>query len=155
MAKYLSQYIPNKATITTPLKQLLRKDTAWHWSHEQGDALDKVKAYLMQAPVLQFYDQTKPLTIHCYASKDGLGACLLQEGRPLSYASRALTDPEKNYAQIEKELLAIVFATKQFHQYVYGNTVTVQSDHNPLEILFKKHLSKAPAQLQRNVVISE
>ena len=149
MTRYLCQYIPNKAMITSPLRQLLRKDAAWHWNHEHTDALDKLKSALVQAPVLQFYDQTKPLTIQCDASKDGLGACLLQEGRPLSYASRALTESEKNYAQIEKELLVIAFATKRFHQYVYGNTVTVQSDHKPLEVIFKKHLSKAPARLQR------
>lgn len=63
--------------------------------------------------------------------------------------SRALTDTEKNYAQIEKELLAIVFSTKKFHQYVYGRSVNVQSDHKPLETIFKKPLSKAPARLQR------
>lgn len=95
----------------------------------------------MQAAVLQFFDQKKPLTIQCDASKDGLGACLLQEGRPLSYTSRALTESETNYAQIEKELLAIVFATKRVHQYVYGNTVNVQSDQKPLEIIIKKNLN--------------
>ncbi|XP_063046009.1 uncharacterized protein K02A2.6-like [Engraulis encrasicolus] len=149
MTRYLCQYIPNEASITSPLRELLRKDAAWHWSHQHTAALEKLKTALMQAPVLQFYDQSKPLAIQCDASKDGLGACLLQEGRPLSYASRALTDSEKNYAQIEKELLAIVFSTKRFHQYVYGNTVTVQSDHKPLEVIFKKHLSKAPGRLQR------
>ena len=149
MTRYLSQYIPNEATITAPLRQLLRKEAAWHWSHEHRAALNRLKSTLTQAPVLKFYDQSKPLTIQCDASKDGLGACLLQEGSPLSYASRALTESERNYAQIEKELLAIAFATKRFHQYVYGNTVTVQSDHKPLEIIFRKHLSKAPARLQR------
>ena len=142
-----------EATITSPLRELLRKDAAWHWSNQHTAAVDKLKTALMQAPVLQFYDRSKPLTIQCDASKDGLGACLLQEGRPLSYASRALTDSEKNYAQIEKELLAIAFATKRFHQYVYGNTVTVQSDHKPLEVIFKKHLGKAPARLQRMLLL--
>lgn len=63
-------------------------------------------------------------------------------------ASRALTDTEKRYAQIEKELLAIVFAAKRFHQYVYGRPVTVQSDQKPLEVIVRKPLSKAPARLQ-------
>ena len=66
----------------------------------------------------------------------------------MCYASRALTDTEKRYAQIEKELLAIVFAAKRFHQYVYGRPVTVQSDHKPLEVIVRKPLSKAPARLQ-------
>lgn len=66
----------------------------------------------------------------------------------MCYASRALTDTEKRYAQIQKELLAIVFAAKRFHQYVYGRPVTVQSDHKPLEVIMRKPPSKAPARLQ-------
>ncbi|XP_057679220.1 uncharacterized protein K02A2.6 isoform X2 [Corythoichthys intestinalis] len=85
MTRYLCQYIPNEAMITSPLRDLLRKDAAWHWSHEHTAALDKLKKALMQAPVLQFYDQSKPLTIQCDASKDGLGACLLQEGSLLPF----------------------------------------------------------------------
>lgn len=57
-------------------------------------------------------------------------------------------DTEKRYAQIEKELLAIVFAAKRFHQYVFGRPVTVQSDHKPLEAIVRKPLNKAPARLQ-------
>ena len=149
MTRYLAQYIPGEATITAPLRQLLKKDAAWQWAHEHDAALESLKNALIRAPSLKFYDQHKPLTIQADASKDGLGACLLQDGCPLSYASRALSGTEQNYAQIEKELLAIVFAAKRFHQYIYGKTVTVQSDHKPLEVIFKKHLSKSPARLQR------
>lgn len=59
-----------------------------------------------------------------------------------------LTDTEKRYAQIEKELLTIVFAAIRFHQYVFGRPVTVQSDHKPLEAIVRKPLNKAPARLQ-------
>lgn len=98
--------------------------------------------------MLRFYDHERPLILQADSSKDGLGACLLQGGHPVCYASRALTDTEKRYAQIEQELLAIVFAAKRFHQYVYGRLVTVQSDHKPLEVIVRKPLSKAPARLQ-------
>ena len=66
----------------------------------------------------------------------------MQEGRPIAYASRALTAAEQNYAQIEKELLAICFACSKFHQYI-GTEVTVQTDHKQLQIIVKKALSKA------------
>lgn len=62
------------------------------------------------------------------ASKNGLGACLLQQERPVMYASRALTVSEQNYAQIEKELLAVLYAMRKFHQYVFGEIVQVQTD---------------------------
>ncbi len=75
---------------------------------------------------------------------------MLQNGRPVAYSSRALTSAETNYAQIEKELLAIVFACEKFDQYVYGrDKVHVQSDHKPLEVIFKRPLVTAPKRLQR------
>lgn len=81
-------------------------------------------------PVLKDYEQEKDLVIQCDASDGGLGAALLQDGRPLAYEGRALP-AEKNHARIEKELLAIVFATERFHQYTYGRQVIVESDHQP------------------------
>ena len=78
-----------------------------------------------------------------------MGAVLMQKGQPLGYASRALTDAEKNYAQIEKELLSIVFGMEHFHQLTCGRKVYVESDHKPLEMIFTKALHKAPKCLQR------
>ena len=73
----------------------------------------------------------------------------MQENKPVAFASRALTKAETRYAQIEKELLAVVFAFSRFHQYVYGTAVTVESDHKPLEAIVKKQQSAAPPRLQR------
>ena len=66
------------------------------------------KELVKEAPALQFFDNNKPLMIQCDASEKGLGAALLQDGKPVAFASRALTDTETRYAQFEKELLAIV-----------------------------------------------
>ena len=72
----------------------------------------------------------KGVTIQADASQTGLGAALMQDGQPISYASRAMTDTEQNYAQTEKELLAIVFAYERFNNYIYGrNVVHVETDH--------------------------
>ena len=75
-----------------------------------------------------------------HASDHGLGTCLVQQGKPIAYASRAMTDTESNYAQIEKELLAIVYGMEKFETFVYGQHVVVQSDHKPLETIFRKAL---------------
>ena len=92
----------------------------------------------------------KPVIIQCDASDSGLGAALLHNGLPVAYSSRALTSDETNYAHIEKELLAIVFACEKCDQYVYGrDKVHVQSDHKPLEVIFKRPLVTAPKRLQR------
>ena len=79
--------------------------------------------------------------IQCNASDSWFGTALLQDGLPVAYSSPALTSAETNYAQIEKELLSIVFACEQFGQYVYGiGKVHVQCDHKPLEVIFKRSL---------------
>ena len=77
-----------------------------------------------------------------------MGSVLMQKGQLVAYASRALTDAEKNYAQIEKELLAVVFGMEHFRQFMYGRKVYVESDHKPLEMIFTKALHKAPKCLQ-------
>ena len=69
------------------------------------------------------------------ASNFGLGAALLQEGKPVAYSSRSFTSAEKNYEIIGKELLAVLFGCERFHQYVYGNKTFIESDHKPLEIV--------------------
>jgi len=86
---------------------------------------------------------TEELTFQSDASQTGLGAVLTQNGRPLAFASRALSDAETRYAQIEKELLYVAFGLGKFHQYTYGRKVTVQTDHKPLEAIVKKPLHMA------------
>ena len=98
--------------------------------------------------MLKYYDVSKPVTIQADASQAGLGPCLLQEDHPVAYASCAMISAEKNYAQLEKELLAICFACQKFHQYIYGKQVTVQTDHKPLEIILKKSIAKASPRVQ-------
>ena len=86
--------------------------------------------------------------LQCDASSIGLGAALLQDGQPVAFASRVLSESERNYAQIEKELLAIVFGFTRFRQYLYGRKVTVDSDHKPLQSLYGKPLNLVPKRLQ-------
>ena len=103
----------------------------------------------MEVPVRKYYNPEEELTLQCNASNKGLGAVLKQMGQPIAFASRALTDAETRYAQIEKELLAVIFGLEKFHHYTYGRLVQVQSDHKPLEVIVKKPIHKAPKRLQR------
>lgn len=118
MIRYLAQYIPDEATLTAPLQQLLRKDVMWKWHHEHDVALQNLKVALTQAPKLKFYDSYQESHYTCQCSKDGLGACVLQEGSLLFYASRTLSDAERNYTQSEKEFLVVVFAMSKVRQYI-------------------------------------
>ena len=149
MVTYLSKFVPHLANLTAPLRQLLRKDVSWTWTSQHDQSFNNIKKAVTSAPVLQYFDPSKPVVIQTDASSTGLGSCLLQDGKPIEFTSRALTDPETRYAQIEKELLAIVFACIKFHQYIYCRRVVVQSDHKPLEAIFQKSIASTTPRLQR------
>jgi hypothetical protein len=149
MIVYLSKFAPNLSDIVYPLRQVLKKDVLFHWEVPQQKAFEEVKRILTQAPVLTYYDPKKPLVLQCDSSKYGLGATLLQDGKPIAYASKSLTPSEVNWAQIEKELFAVLFGMTRFRQYVYGRQVLVQTDHLPLISIMKKPVHVAPPRLQR------
>ena len=111
------------------------------WDQLQEQVFQKVKDAITQSqgPVLSYYDQKKELTLQVDASKYGLGATLLQNSKVIAFASKSFTPTEVNYAQIEKEMFAILFGCKHFHQYIYGHNVHVESDHKPLISIMKTH----------------
>ncbi|XP_052746992.1 uncharacterized protein K02A2.6-like [Bicyclus anynana] len=147
---YLSKFIPNYSTYTVHLTRLLRKESTWYWDDIHNKAISKLKELVSRAPVLALYDVSRPVVLSVDASSVALGAVLLQDGRPVEYASRTLTDTQTRYAQIEKELFAIVYACEKYHQYIYGKkSVIVETDHKPLESIFKKALASNPMRLQR------
>ena len=90
MITYLSRFAPSLSEITTPIRSLTRENTEFVWDSAQEQAFDKVKQTITQAPVLAYYDPHKPLTLQEDASKHGLGATLLQEGKPITFASKFL-----------------------------------------------------------------
>lgn len=142
---FLSRYLPKLATVSEPLRQLLKKNVHFTWTDSQQQAFEAIKKRVTAAPILRYYNPREVVVIQCDASQYGLGAALLQDGKPVAYASRAMTDTEKLYAQIEKELLSIVFATQRFDQFIYGlSCVTIHTDHKPLETILKKNINEAP-----------
>ena len=153
MITYLGKFLPNLSKATAPLRQLLEKDVQWHFDEQHKSAVDMLKKMVTSSPVLASYEPELPTRITTDASKAGLGAVLEQnhdgEWKPIAYASRAMTQCEQHYAQIEKETLAIVFACERFHEYAYGMGVIVRSDHKPLKAIFSKPINKAPPRIQR------
>ena len=112
--------------------------------------LAQPRVLIANATTLKFFDVNKPCVLQVDASDTGLGGALLQDGQPVAFTSSTLSATEVNYAPIEKECLAIKVACSKFYQYLYGKQdVVVHSDHQPLETIFKKPLSKAPKRLQR------
>ena len=97
----------------------------------------------MTLPVLAYFDKTKKHTIQCNAYKKGLGTVLLQESKPVMDVSRALIETEQRYSNIERELLAIVFAVERLNHYTFDRTIIFQSDHQSLQNIWKKSIVSA------------
>ena len=114
LVQYLGKFIPNLAELSKPLRDLFTKDAPFVWNHEQEEAYEKLKQGCSQPPTLAFYDMKKSVATSLHSSRSGLGAVCMYNEHPIAYASRALTDTQQRYAQVEKELLAIVFGCKKF-----------------------------------------
>ena len=150
---YLSRFLPKLAEAAEPLQRLIVKDVPFHWESQQEQSFKNLKQLRCSAPVLKFYDMNNAVTIQFDASESRLGATLLQNGKPVAFASRALNRGEQNYVQIEKECLAVVLACERFNQYIYGRDyINVQSDHKPLVPIFRKSIFKVPKRLQRMLI---
>ena len=130
MIQYLARFLPNLAQTAAPLRQLTRNDAEWIWTEEHTTAFNTLKKMAAEAPLLGHYDPKAPITLQTDASSHGLGATLLQDSRPIAYASRALTPTEQRYAQIEKECLSVVYGLERFDQYTYGRPVNVEAVRN-------------------------
>ena len=156
MVNYYHAYLSRMATMTEPLHQLLRKDVRWAWGEKCKVAFVAVKKMLCTAPLLVHYDPSKPIVVHCDTSPYGLGVVLshvMDDGmeRPVSYASRTLSAAERNYAHVEKDGLALVYAVRKFHQFLFGNRFMLYTDHKPLLGLFSEK-TELPARAAARVL---
>ena len=145
---YLSPFIPGLSTLTTPLHELLKRYTDFIWKCTYDATFQQVKEAVISDTTLRYFNPSLPMTIQVDASQVGLGAALLQNGKPIAFASKALTETECRYANIEREILAAVFRAERFCTYIYGQSFTIESDHKLLESISQKNLVDMPAWLQ-------
>ena len=137
LANFYQVFIPDMHNLRAPLNLLLKKDQKWDWSTECQSAFQKIKDVLLSDLYLTHYDSNKEIVVASDASSHGIGACILHKMsdgklKPVAHASRSLLPAERNYSQIEKEALAIIFAVTKFHRYIHGRSFILQTDHKPL-----------------------
>ena len=157
LVNYYNRYLPNLATVIKPLHELLEKNRKWVWSDACQLAFENIKKLITSEPVLTHYDPTAPIRLACDASPYGLGAVLSHvtpdgSEKPIAFASRSLSKAERNYAQIDREAVAIFWAVKKFHAYLFGRKFTLLTDHQPLTSIFSPSKSipvTSAARLQR------
>ena len=135
MISYYMRFIPNCSRIASPLYKLLKKDAKFVWTEAQKNAFQHLKSKLISHAILQYPDFSKEIILTTDASNSGLGAMLSQgpvgHNLQVAYASRSLNNAETHYTTSEKELIAIVWATKYFRPYPYGRRFKIVSDHKP------------------------
>ena len=161
MVQYYHSFLPGLATILAPLHRLLQKNVRWEWTNDCQKAFEACKEGLTSDSLLVHYDLNRTLRLACDASSYGLGAVLshvMEDGqeRPIAYASRTLSSSEKNYAQIEREALSIIFGVKKFHQFLYGRKFTLVTDHQPLLTILGPKTAIPPlaaARMQRWAIV--
>ena len=142
IVNYIRDFIPNLPSLTVNIRNLLKKDSEFLWLDNHQAEFDSIKEVIKNVTSCTTFDENMPIILETDASSYGLGACLKQGDKIISFASRCLSETEKEYGQIEKEFLAVFFACKKFHNYIYGRKVTIISDHRPLESIINKDISK-------------
>ncbi|XP_025999364.1 uncharacterized protein K02A2.6-like [Astatotilapia calliptera] len=150
LLNFYNKFLPNLSTLLAPLHKLLRKGEPWCWGPAQEKVFGKSKELLQSSSVLVHYDEQKDLILSCDASPYGVGAVLAHrmpdgQEKPIGFASRTLNAAEKNYSQLDKEGLAVIFGVQYFHKYLYGRKFMIITDHKPLISLF--HELKAVPQM--------
>ena len=140
LLNFYRRFIPNAANVLEPLNRLLRSENSWKWEKEQQMAFDKSKEILLTSKCLMHFDPKLPIVVSADSSSYGVGAVISHvvngAEHPVCFASRTLSDPERRYSQLEKEALALVFALKKFHYYLYLQKFTLITDHKPLLGIF-------------------
>ncbi|KAL8581042.1 hypothetical protein ACOMHN_012693 [Nucella lapillus] len=139
--QFYRKFIPNLASMAEPLYRLTKKAIPWKWGDEEQSAFEQLKNVLSSDQVLVHFDPNKTLGLACDASNIGIGAVLFHRypdgsERPISNVSKTLTAAQRNYSQIHKEALAIIFGLRKFYQYLYGRHFILVTDHKPLTSLF-------------------
>ena len=139
-AGYYRKFVPRYADIIEPLNALLRSDTSFYWSKECQLAFEKLKQELVSANVLAHFDPSLDTIVTTDASAVAIGAVLSQvqaDGteRPVAFASRTLSQTERNYAVSEREALACIWSCERWHWYLYGRHFTLRTDHSALTTL--------------------
>ena len=143
LAGFYRQYVPNFAEVATPLSELTQKGQPDRviWGNPQEAAFNKLKSILTKAPILKLPVLDKAFILQTDASDVGVGAALLQEHdgclHPVAFASKKLVSRECRYSTVEREALGIFFGITKFGQYLYGREFVLQTDHEPLQYLYR------------------
>ncbi|GFN78652.1 Gag-Pol protein [Plakobranchus ocellatus] len=152
MVNYIARFIPDFTTISEPLGLLSHKNSTWKWGEAEKRSFNKIKTSLTNN--VSYFNPNLQTELVVDANPVGLGCLLTQKDsdkkvRVIACASRALTPVKQRYSQIEREVLAIIWATEHFNLYMFGTDFCIITDHKPLETIFTRTKSSPSARIER------
>ena len=140
MINYLNRYSVLSAHLAAPLSTLAHQAMDYKPSKVHIENFNRLKVAISNMKVFPYFDVNAATTLQTDASKKGLGACLIQKGKVICYASRVLTKTEQNYQNLEREALGTIWEMEKFHYFLYGKEFTLETDQKPLVSIYKKHM---------------
>ena len=152
MVQYLQKFTPCLSVLAEPLQDLIKTNSPYIWGPEHTIVMNAIQEEMVKAPILKYFDLRQKTVPQTDASCKGLGACLLQDGHPIYFLNKSLTDAEKGYVAIELEALAVSWACEKFHHFLYGSHFTLQIDQKPLDSILAHSLNEATPRLQRLLI---
>ena len=154
LVNYLNRFSPCLAELSDSLREICRQDTEFELTNSVHVAFSRTKEEISKNVTLPYFNPKSSTTLQTDASKKGLGAVILQDTRSVMFASRALTGVEKNYQNLERECLAMIWGMEKFHYFLYGKKFTLKTDQKPLVSIYKKHMVEISPRIQRLIVRS-
>ena len=142
MINYLSKFSARLSELSEPIRELSKETILFNWGLEHGEAFNVIKKEIAKVLILAYYNPNKEMVLQTDTSIKGLGTCLMQQGKPVYFASKTLTKTQKGYIAIELESLAVAWAMEKFH-HIYGTHFILETDQKPLEANLSKSLNQA------------
>ena len=135
MINYLSKFSARLSELSEPIRELSKGKVPFSWGPEHWEAFNVTKKEIVKALILAYYDPNKEMILQTDARIKGPGVCLLQQGKPVYIASKALTETQKGYVAIELQSLVVVCAMEKFHHFLYSTHFILETDQKLLEAI--------------------
>uniref|UniRef100_A0A2N9GCC2 Reverse transcriptase n=1 Tax=Fagus sylvatica TaxID=28930 RepID=A0A2N9GCC2_FAGSY len=135
LASFYRWFVRDFSSLASPLTEVIKKNVPFKWGKEQEKAFNLIKEKLTNAPLLVLPNFAKTFEIECDASGIGIGAVLMQEGRPVAYFSEKLSGAALNYPTYDKEMYALVRALENWQHYLWPKEFVIHTDHESLKHL--------------------
>ena len=154
MINRLNRYSALSAHLAAPLSALTHQAVDYKPGKVHFENFNRLKLEISNIKALPYFNVNAETTLQMDTSKKGLGACLIQKGKVICYASRALTKTEHNNQNLEREALETIWGKEKFHYFLYGKKFTLETNQKPLVSIYKKHMIDISPRIQRLILRS-